>query len=197
MHQKRDAKPDPSGIVGQVGQQWQSNVITQRWCLQMARFNRWQNHLLLEYLATLPVPRLRGLLMAREGAFGDLLSRALVRDLIWMRRLEQVSEVLHPALAEGLAQVDFSAWRRERLNVDALLVAWAARQGPEGTSGQLYWYAPERGRVVSQPLGLCLTQVFWAQGEARGRICEYLAREGLAPDLPDLLSLPEDVEWMG
>ncbi|RRH73545.1 hypothetical protein [Falsigemmobacter faecalis] len=162
----------------------------------MARFNRWQNHLLLDCLDALPVPRLRGLLQAREGAFGDLLSRALVSDLIWMRRLEQVPEVLHPALAEGLALVDFAAWRRERQSVDALLVAWSARQGAGGTGGQLYWYAAESGRVVSQPLGLCLTQIFWSQGEARGRITEHLLGAGVALSLPDLLSLPEDAEWM-
>lgn len=190
------AKPAPSGIVGLSGQEWHFNVITQRWCLRMARFNRWQNHLLLDCLEALPAARLRALLLAREGAFGDLLSRALVSDLSWMRRLEQVPEVLHPAIAEGLALADFSAWRRERLNVDALLVAWAARQGAEGTSGQLYWFAPESGRVVSQPLGLCLTQVFWSQSEARGRMAEHLSLAGIALRLPELLSQPEDADWM-
>jgi uncharacterized damage-inducible protein DinB len=178
------------------GQEWHRNVITQRWCLRMARFNRWQNHLLLDCLEALPAARLRALLLAREGAFGDLLSRALVQDLIWMRRLEQVPGVLHPAIAEGLALVDFSAWRRERFSVDALLVGWAARQGAAGTEGQLYWFAAEYGRVVSQPLSLCLTQLFWAQSISRGRISEHLALGGVELSLPDLLLLPEDADWM-
>lgn len=162
----------------------------------MARYNRWQNHLVISALSTGGAAVCRRLIEGAEGQLGRLLSQGLSQDLTWLRRIDRAEGALHPALAEGLALADFDAWRRERQEADARLVAWALHADPQVGAGQLFWYRADIGRVISQPLDLCLTQMFFAQAEARARVQISLAGRAPALILPDLLALPEDADWM-
>lgn len=164
-------------------------MISPEWCRYMARYNRWQNQLVLQALTELEEPALRRLMLGPSGA---ALSVGLVQDLGWLRRLSSTGGGLHPALAEELARVDFSAWRRERQDCDARLITWSQSLLRVEAEGMLFWHCPTRGEVVSRAFGLSVTQMFLSGQDVRRDV--WAALGGKAP--PEFLCLPDDADWM-
>lgn len=161
----------------------------------MARYNRWQNQTLMALFADLGPAALRRLLHLQNGLPAAALSEGLAADLLWLRRLDSQGEGVSPDLARGLAGRDYEAWRRERQHADARLIAWSGRLSRAEFGGVLYWYDAEQARAVSQPLALCLMQLFMAQTRLQGRVQGLLEAAGHRLEVPDFQALPEEADW--
>ncbi|WP_430459873.1 DinB family protein [Thalassolituus sp. LLYu03] len=164
-----------------------------------ARYNQWVNNNLLDVCATLP----DGRLSEPTGLFfGSLLgtwNHLLVTDLLWLKRLGQVSPLLEeelrdlppPARLDQTLASSSDEIRALRQRLDDLLIRWCdLLRADEATD--MVEYTNTRGEAMVKPLDLILQHLFNHQTHHRGQLTAELSRLGVDYGVTDLLYLPPD-----
>lgn len=171
-------------------------MISKDYCLTMARYNRWQNHLLFAEIAGLdtpPQPKAKALWL---GTMSAQTAQWLWGDAVWLARLDGGAKPApHLQTAEG-CDIDWAELRRERQSLDARAVLWASRLGDDDLNGDLWWFCAQSGRSLSRPIELCILSYFNAQSLGRGRLIGQLGAVGGRRFAEDIAFMPEDLDWM-
>lgn len=168
-------------------------MISKDYCLMMARYNRWQNHLLfaeIDAVELSPAPKAKVLWLASIAAHT---AQWLQADALWLARLDGGAK---PASHAQGGDADWADLRRERQASDARAVLWASRLGDADLSGDLWWYCTRSGRPLSRPKTLCVLSYFNAQTLGRGRLIGQLGAVGGRRVPEDIAFMPEDLDWM-
>lgn len=171
-------------------------MITPDYCITMARYSRWQNHLQLVAAERLDLAARQA---PRGGVWGSIagtLSHLLWGDTLWMSRFDGGEK---PAVGQADSAAmfdDWDAWRRERQAMDARIIEWAKRLTAMQLDGDLYWFSASAGRAVSRPKALCVTHFFNHQTHHRGQVHAMLTAAGMRLGETDLILMPDDLDWM-
>ena len=162
-------------------------MISPAYVTLMARYNRWQNRLILDAAELLPLSR-------REGVIADQMGAALWADLSWLSRLDGCER---SEFAESHASAHFADWeagRRLRLETDARMVDWAARLTDVELSGWLFWHVPSLGKAMSREMALCVVDLLTAQLRHRSRLALILEQSGIEVEALSPSQMPADAD---
>ena len=171
-------------------------VISPDYCVTLARHARWQHRQLIVALSGLEAGQRRKLAQQGPEALMALCARQLQHDHLWLGRLEGSQRVaLDGGYAEDFVE-SWDMWRRDRQETDARLLEWARGLDTGALEGELFWFAPQERRAVSRPCWLCATHLFTVQTDLRGRIAAELRHLGARLPAADLISLPQDIDWL-
>lgn len=166
-------------------------MITSQYCVQMARYNAWQNGQLAGAFAGLDAAAFR---QDRAGFFGSIQGTAnhlLWGDMIWMARFEGIPPPQggiagSVAMTQGLAQ-----WQALRVSLDARIIEWSAALCMVDLAAPLRWISGAVEASVERPLGLCIVHMFNHQIHHRGQIHTMLTQAGVTAPVSDLVFMPE------
>lgn len=166
-------------------------MITPEYCQTMARYNCWQNNNLYgaaDQLSHEERQKDRG---AFFGSIHGTLSHLLWGDTIWMHRFDgwELPEIGIPD-SHGFAP-EWDALCDQRGLADAAIMDWAERLAPADIEGQIDWYSKAVARRMSQPLAICIMQLFNHQTHHRGQVHAMLTAAGGKPSDTDLPFMPE------
>ena len=167
-------------------------MIDREYCAMMARYNAWQNNLLLPVLEAMDPSEIT---KERASFFGSILktlNHILWADQMWMSRLTgdpapgggiPDSVDLHPTLA---------AWSAERFRMDGRIKLWARDVDNIDLTGDLTFYSAMLGKDVSGPMGKCVSHMFNHQTHHRGQVHQMITEAGGQTPVSDLFFMPED-----
>lgn len=162
-------------------------MITPDYCLQMARYNHWQNSEMISALAELSDAARQKDRGAFFGSIQATISHLLWGDTIWVSRFDGGPGTDLTIADSPLCASGFDDWLEKRRAMDARLLSWTKGLRPEDTSGVLTWFSGAAGREVSQPVALCLMQIFNHQTHHRGQVHAMVTAaggKGWTTDLP-------------
>lgn len=168
-------------------------IVTPDYCQLMARYNLWQNQNLVAAAEALsPAARAeeRG---AFFGSIAGTFSHLLWADLAWMSRFEAGEAPACGVTGSAALFADWEAFKAQRAETDARILAWAQALGVAELASDLAWYSGTLGRDVTRALGLCVAHFFNHQTHHRGQIHAMLTAAGARPGDTDLFVMPEDV----
>ncbi len=139
---------------------------------------------------------------AGEGAFWSSIhgtfNHILWADRLWLARFEDRPV---PAMAESGAMIaDFEDLRAARAEMDAAIVAWAARLREDWLAGELTWMSIAVQREVRAPRSLLVAHFFNHQAHHRGQAHALITRAGEKTgdtDLPFVLPRETVLALMG
>ncbi len=165
-------------------------MITKEYCVQMARYNAWQNAELLKAMQDLGEEAAH---VDRGAFFGSILATAnhvLWGDRIWMHRLDgwpapkggpESSTTLCPTIA---------VWGSERFHTDGLLREWASGLHSLDLTGDLEWTSAHSKITSRHSKGLLIMQMFNHQTHHRGQIHAMITAAGGRGYVTDLPRMP-------
>ncbi|SLN44031.1 DinB family protein [Roseivivax jejudonensis] len=167
-------------------------MIDAAYCVQMARYNAWQNRQLKSALGALS----RDDLMRDRGAFfGSIfatLNHLLWADGVWLSRLAGTARP-DGGIAESVAlTATLDAWEIARFRRDAEMVLWSERLRSVELTGMLSWYSGAEGRTVERPRAVCVMHMFNHQTHHRGQVHAMLSQAGVRAPVSDLAFMPDD-----
>ncbi len=167
-------------------------MIDRDYCVMMARYNAWQNNLLLDVLETLDASEITKKRKSFFGSILNTLNHILWADMMWMSRISDdatpgggipESTDLHPTLA---------AWSAERFRVDGRIRLWANKVSNIELQGDLSFYSGSVGANVTRPAAICIAHMFNHQTHHRGQVHGMITEAGAKTPVSDLFFLPED-----
>ena len=175
-------------------------MITGAYARQMARYNRWQNSQLAEFLQVMSPEEL---IRERGAFFGSILGTAnhlLWGDWIWMSRFDKgpgPESDIHRS-GGGIHESvflceDLAAWLPLRDTIDARITRWADTLGNAPLSGNFTWYSAAREAEITMPYAECVIHVFNHQTHHRGQLHKMLTEAGSPAPVSDLVFMPEEV----
>ncbi len=168
-------------------------IVTTSYCAVMARYNLWQNGSLLSAAGALDEDARR---LDRGAFFGSIartFNHLLWGDMIWMSRFDGGAAPAGGIEASGDLLPEWASYLTARAQTDRRILGWADRLEPEELSGDLSWYSGASGRNMTQPMGLCVLQLFNHQTHHRGQIHAMLTAAGARPGPTDVVFMPEDI----
>ncbi|MEJ8560474.1 DinB family protein [Yoonia sp. GPGPB17] len=158
----------------------------------MARYNAWQNKGLRDMIANID----RDALYRDRGAFfGSImgtLNHLLWADTIWISRFDGGEGPTVPAKEHLEMTPTPAVWAAENFRMDARIRLWAESVSAIDLVGDLTWTAALSDTTMSEPMGLCVVQLFNHQTHHRGQVHAMLTAMGLKPNDTDLPFMPED-----
>ena len=166
-------------------------MITPDYCLHMARYNHWQNSEMTTALSGMS-DQARNL--DRGAFFGSIqatISHILWGDTIWISRFDG-GEGTNLAIADSpTITPDYADWLEKRAAMDRRLLDWAGQLRQSDLDGVLNWFSGAAGRDVSQPVAVCLMQMFNHQTHHRGQVHAMVTAAGGKGWTTDLPFMPE------
>jgi uncharacterized damage-inducible protein DinB len=162
-------------------------MITPRYVLTMADYNRWQNENLYgaaDRLSDVQRKEERG---AFFGSIHGTLNHLLWGDQLWMCRFAGTPKPKAPGIPESVAM--FESWddlKRERQAFDQVIIEWAERLDPSWLEGDLKWCSGATGRELTKPRWLLVAHLFNHQTHHRGQVHCMLTQAGVKPGGTDL-----------
>ncbi len=167
-------------------------MITPAFLQYMARYNRWQNGSIYGAADGLDDAARKKERGAFFSSIHGTLNHLLWGDAIWMARFDGGE----PPEVELKESADFvSEWhvlKARRNQMDDRILVWAAGVKPEQTQGEFKWYSGALQRHMSQPMAVCLMQLFNHQTHHRGQVHAMLTAAGAKPDDTDLPFMPAE-----
>lgn len=166
-------------------------MITSAYCLQMARYNLWQN---TEMTAALEGLSEGERALDRGAFFGSIQHTAnhlLWGDLTWLSRFDGGAGPEVTLQDSGSAARDFEDWRQQRSALDQRFIAWANSVQNIDLEGGFEWYSVAMQRQFKLPKALCIMQMFNHQTHHRGQIHAMVTAAGGAGWTTDLPFMPE------
>jgi len=158
---------------------------------RMARYNRWQNQNLYDAADALSDEERRRECGAFFGSIHKTLSHLLWGDQIWMSRFTDVPKP-NAGIPESVSLYpEWDGLKRERVEFDETMIAWADKLDPAYLDGDLTWYSGAQKREVTKPKWVLLTHMFNHQTHHRGQVHCMLTQAGGKPHSTDLPALPE------
>ncbi len=155
----------------------------------MARYNAWQNNLLIDALEALPPEELGRDRGAFFGSIFATVNHILWADGIWVSRFDG-KEGPTGSIADSLKLTGaLSDWRPAREAMDQRITGWAEQLSDHDLEGDLTWYSGSAGRDLTKPKALCIIQLFNHQTHHRGQVHAMLTAaeaKGYVTDLPFL-----------
>ncbi len=167
-------------------------MIDPNYVREMARYNSWQNHQLVEALKDVDEAVLRADRGAFFGSILATLNHVLWGDTIWMSRFDPSIAPPDKGRPHTDYTPDFASWRAARVQMDAGISAWAGALRNDGLDGTLTWHSGMTGRDLTKPLAVCVMQLFNHQTHHRGQVHAMLTAAGLKAPVSDLAFMPED-----
>jgi len=165
-------------------------LITKDYCMEMTRYNAWQNVQIQAAMQTLGE---EGAAADRGGFFGSILGTAnhlLWADRIWMHRLAGWPDPKGTPKSSTTLCPTVAVWGSERFHTDGLLREWAGRLNNLDLAGELEWTSTDGTRTSRMPRGRVLTHMFNHQTHHRGQIHAMLTAAGCAAPVSDLILMP-------
>lgn len=159
-------------------------MIDPAYVATMAAYNRWQNDSLFGAADTLSDDERK----RDRGAFFQSIHHTLNHiawaDATWMSRFTGSAPPPSPHSQSQFLHEDWSALRKNRLELDAAIVAWSA--AVDGA-----WLARSaEGRWASRANAFLVAHMFNHQTHHRGQVHALLTAAGASPSDTDLLKLP-------
>lgn len=174
-------------------------MITGAYAREMARYNRWQNSQLAEFLQGLSHAEL---IQERGAFFGSILGTAnhlLWGDWIWMSRFDKgdapESNIHRPGggLHDSVYLCDdLTTWLPLREKTDARITGWADTLGDGLLSGSISWYSVAKNAYITMSYAHCVVGVFNHQTHHRGQIHKMLTEAGSQAPVSDLVFMPKE-----
>lgn len=167
-------------------------MITREYCIEMARYNAWQNNQLHDILNGLTPEQLCRDHRAFFGSIIGTASHLVWGDAIWMSRFDGGKAPV-VGIPDSAAQYgDLAGWWAARESLDARIQHWAAAVETQWLQGDMTWFSGAMGREVTKPRNVCVTHMFNHQTHHRGQIHAMLTASGAAAPVSDLFYMPED-----
>ena len=165
-------------------------MITPAYVKTMAAYNRWQNQNLYAAADTLPDAERKAPRQAFFGSIHGTLNHLLWADQLWMRRFAGVVRPYAVALAQSpFLHHDWEDLKRERVALDAAILAWAKALQAAWLEDNLSWYSNSAKRELTRPKVLIVAHFFNHQTHHRGQVHVMLAQTAVpAPSL--------DLHWV-
>ncbi|SFD44663.1 DinB family protein [Roseivivax sediminis] len=166
-------------------------MVDTGYCVEMARYNAWQNRQIKAALKTLTEADLT---CDRGAVFGSILgtlNHVLWADTAWMARFTggappRVGLEESPDFTDGPG-----AWEIARFRRDAAILHWAERLRNVELGGTLSWTSAATGRTETKSRALCVVHMFNHQTHHRGQVHAMLSQAGAVPPVSDLAFMPE------
>ncbi|WP_158968325.1 DinB family protein [Chachezhania sediminis] len=166
-------------------------MIDPVYCQTMARYNRWQNNQLADYLLALTEEELD----RPRGAFFTSIRRTanhlLWADGTWMSRFDGGDRPMGGISESVTIQPDIQGWAVARSMMDDRIEDWCEDIDQDRLDGDLSWFSGALGADVTKPLGLCVVHLFNHQTHHRGQIHAMLTATGSKAPVTDLFILPD------
>ena len=126
-------------------------MIDPAYVRRMARYNRWQNANLYGVADALSNEERRRERGAFFGSIHKTLSHLLWGDQIWMSRFTDVPKP-NAGIPESVSLYpEWDGLKRERVEFDETMIAWADKLDPAYLDGDLTWYSGAQKREVTKP----------------------------------------------
>lgn len=175
-------------------------MITGGYAQEMARYNRWQNNQLAEFLQSLTPKELT---LERGAFFGSIMgtvNHLLWGDWMWMSRFEKRDGPdgnIHKA-GGGIHESvylcpDLQSWLALREKIDARILNWAEGLGDDPLTGSFTWYSAANEADVTMPYALCVIHFFNHQTHHRGQVHKMLTETGSEAPVSDIVFMPQEV----
>ena len=174
-------------------------MITGAYAREMARYNKWQNSQLAEFLKALTPEELT---CERGAFFSSILGTAnhlLWGDWIWMSRFDKGEGPLKQVHTPGGGIhesvhlcADLSGWLPLRDTIDDRILNWAETLGNEPLNGPFTWYSAAMEADVTKPYAQCVIHMFNHQTHHRGQIHKMLTETGSQAPVSDLVFMPQE-----
>jgi uncharacterized damage-inducible protein DinB len=166
-------------------------MINTAFARTMAHYNRWQNESLYRGADTLDDSERR----TDRGAFFKsihaTLNHLLWADMVWMSRLSGTPKPEGGISSSTTVRDDWTMLKRDRVEFDARIVAWANRLDDEWLKGNLAWYSGATKRDLVKPRWIAVVHLFNHQTHHRGQVHAMLTAAGAKPADTDVIFMEE------
>ena len=167
-------------------------MISPDYCLEMARYNQWQNNGLRKIVKAMSDEDLRADRGAFFGSILRTLNHVMWGDILWLARFDPDAQLPELADKGGVEQTaNASAWSSERFRVDGQIVEWARGVTSLDLSGNIRWTSKTYKTDFDQSKALCITHFFNHQTHHRGQVHAMLTAAGQTLIDTDLVLMPE------
>ena len=153
---------------------------------RMARYNSWQNENLYSCADRLPDEARRQERGAFFGSIHATLNHLLWGDEIWMSRFWGTPRPKAGIPESTSLRADWDELKRDRVDFDKRIVAWADGLAESDIAGDLTYYSGAAKRDIAAPKWQLITHVFNHQTHHRGQVHCMLTQAGLRPGATDL-----------
>lgn len=160
----------------------------------MARYNSWQNDVLIKATSLLNNAERQKDRGAFFGSIQNTFSHILWGDQIWLSRFSSSPAPKGDLSESSQLYSDWNAFVKERSNFDKILINWSKNVEPSWFAGDLSWYSGAVGHDVTKPKSLLVLQLFNHQTHHRGQIHTMLTAAGIKTDDTDIPFMPERYE---
>ncbi|MDX1780217.1 MAG: DinB family protein [Thalassovita sp.] len=171
-------------------------MIDPGYCLNMARYNAWQNGLMKSALEQLDDTALRADRGAFFGSILKTINHLLWGDMTWTSRFDDGEG---PGIGIGDSPSmtpSFAAWSAERFRMDGRILRWAEKVSAVDLKGDLVWVSGSSGKSNRKPKALCVMQLFNHQTHHRGQVHAMCTAAGGMGWVTDLQLMPEQGGWL-
>lgn len=166
-------------------------MITPEYCVEMARYNQWQNNSLRDHVKAMSDAELRADRGAFFGSIFATLNHVLWADLLWLNRLDPAI-ALPEATASHLELTSTPAlWSAQRFRVDGVIREWVRGLKAIDLTGDVVWFSKIYQKEFHHPRTMCIAHMFNHQTHHRGQVHAMLTAAGRDTIDTDLILLPE------
>lgn len=167
-------------------------MIDEDYCVQMARYNAWQNGQLFAFLMDLSETEAHRDRGAFFGSILGTLNHVLWGDGLWMSRFDGGAGPSTPGKQSHEATDSVADWIEARQLMDRRISTWAESLDRARLAQDLTWWSGMTGQEMSKPLALCVAHFFNHQTHHRGQVHAMLTAAGSKAPVTDLVFMPDD-----
>lgn len=165
------------------------NGVAHAQCL--ALYNRWQNRSLYGCADRLSDEERRRERGAFFGSIHKTLGHVLWADRLWFYRFGAGPSPEASFEESRLVLLDWAELRRQRAEMDAAIIDWAATLDTAWLAGEHRYFQSNTGLTLGKPRWELVTHFFNHQTHHRGQVHCLLTQAGQMPDDTDLPMMPE------
>lgn len=168
-------------------------MITPRYAVTMAAYNRWQNACIYDAASRLTDAQRRENRGAYFGSLHATLCHLIIGDRIWMSRFTADDSLRPPVSSPADAATfirDWEALIAERVALDARIEDWARGLTARDLEGDLTYASVTSKRQSTKPMGLLVAHMFNHQTHHRGQAHALLTGFGVATEDTDMPLMP-------
>ena len=162
-------------------------MITPEYCVEMARYNQWQNNGLRDLVKGMSEDDLRKDRGAFFNSISETLEHILIADKLWTNRLDPAFAA--PEINDQPRPI--AEWSDERHEMDVAILGWAEGLSVADLAGDVHWSSMIYGKDFVHSKALCLTHMFNHQTHHRGQVHAMMTATGQSPIDTDLVFMPQ------